>query len=124
MTNPTGSELALPATQVEELIRTIVKGLRAFQMYLPNNPVYQRAEQGIREAFRPIWSSTPQLTLAIVETDITWQGQVVYHQPSKHDSFAWMLYKDGMRHLTIRPGVEDDELVRFLQVVSRARMVR
>lgn len=123
MTIPTGSELALPATQVEELLRTIVKGLRAFQMYLPNNPVYQRAEQAIRNAFVPIWSSTQQLALTIVETDITWKEQVVYRQPSKHDSFAWMLYKDGMRHLTIRPGVEDEELVRFLQVVTRARML-
>ena len=123
MTTPTGSELALPVTQVEELIRTVVKGLRAFQMYLPNNPVYQRSEQAIREAFRPIWSTTPQLILAIVETDITWEDQVVYHQPSKHDSFAWMLYKDGMRHLTIRPGVEDAEMVRFLHVVSQARML-
>jgi hypothetical protein len=52
---PTGAELALPAQQVEELIRTIVKGLRAFQMYLPNNPIYQRAEQGIHDAFLPIW---------------------------------------------------------------------
>ncbi len=104
-------------------MRTIVKGLRAFQMYLPNNPVYQRAEQAIRDAFVPIWSSTQQLALTIVETDITWEEQVVYRQPSKHDSFAWMLYKDGMRHLTIRPGVEDEELVRFLQVVTRARML-
>lgn len=123
MTIPTGSELALPATQVEELLRTIVKGLRAFQMYLPNNPMYQRAEMAIREAFVPIWSSTQQLSLAIVETDIHWADHVVYRQPNRHDSFAWMLYKDGMRHLVIRPGVEDEELVRFLKVVSRARML-
>lgn len=123
MTIPTGSELALPATQVEELLRTIVKGLRAFQMYLPNNPVYQRAEHAIRDAFVPIWSSTQQLALTIVETDITWEEQVVYRQPNRHDSFAWILYKDGMRHLTLLPGVEDQELVRFLQVVTRARML-
>jgi hypothetical protein len=123
VTIPSGSELALPATQVEELLRTIVKGLRAFQMYLPNNPMYQRAEVAIREAFVPIWSSTQQLSLAIVETDILWADHVVYRQPNRHDSFAWMLYKDGMRHLVIRPGVEDEELVRFLKVVSRARML-
>ena len=34
-----------------------------------------------------------------------------------------MLYKDGMRHLVIRPGVEDEELIRFLKVVSQARML-
>lgn len=120
---PTGAELALPAQQVEELIRTIVKGLRAFQMYLPNNPMYVRSQQAIHDAFLPIWSSTPQLTLAVVETDLIWEEQVVYHQPTKSDSFAWMLYKDGMRLLTLRPGVEEEEIVSFLQVATRARML-
>jgi HEAT repeat protein len=121
---PTGAELALPAQQVEELIRTIVKGLRAFQMYLPNNPMYQRAEQGIHDAFLPIWSSTQQLTLSVVESDLVWGDQVVYRQPNRSESFAWMLYKDGMRLLTLKPGVEGEEIVRFLQVVSRARMLQ
>jgi HEAT repeat protein len=121
---PTGAELALPAQQVEELIRTIVKGLRAFQMYLPNNPIYQRAEQGIHDAFLPIWSSTQQLSLSVVESDLVWADQVVYRQPNRSESFAWMLYKDGMRLLTLKPGVEGEEIVRFLQVVSRARLLQ
>ncbi len=121
---PTGAELALPAQQVEELIRTIVKGLRAFQMYLPNNPIYQRAEQGIQDSFLPIWSSTQQLTLNVVESDLLWGEKVVYRQPNRSESFAWMLYKDGMRLLTLKPGAEGEEIVRFLQVVSRARMLQ
>ena len=123
MRMPTGAELALPAQQVEELIRTIVKGLRAFQMYLPNNPIYQRAQQSIHDAFLPIWSSTQQVILNVVETDLVWEEQVVYHQPVKADSFAWMLYKDGMRVLHLRPGAEEDEIVSFLQVVTRARLL-
>ena len=123
MKMPTGAELALPAQQVEDLIRTVVKGLRAFQMYLPNNPIYQRAQQAIHDAFLPIWSSTQQVTLSIVETDLIWEEQVVYRQPVKSESFAWMLYKDGMRLLTLRPGVEDDEIVSFLQVATRARLL-
>lgn len=123
MTMPSGAELALPVAQVEELLRTISKGLRAFQIYLPNNPIYQRGEQAIRDAFLPIWSSTPTLSLSLVETDVHWEEQVVYHQPSRHDSLAWLMYKDGMRHLNLRPGVETGEMVRFLQVVTRARML-
>ncbi|MGH7560094.1 MAG: HEAT repeat domain-containing protein [Gemmatimonadales bacterium] len=123
MTLPAGSELALPVQQVEELYRTLVKGVWAFQMYLPNNPIYQRSELAIREAFLPIWSSTPALTVTVVETDLVWDERVVYHQAQKHESFAWMLYKDGMRLLTLRPGVEEEEIIRFLHVVSRARLL-
>lgn len=123
MKMPTGAELALPAQQVEELIRTMVKGLRAFQMYLPNNPIYQRAQQAIHDAFLPVWSSTQQIILSIVETDLIWEEQVIYRQPVKSESFAWMLYKDGMRLLTLRPGAEDEEIVSFLQVATRARLL-
>ena len=123
MPPPTGAELALPASQVEELIRTIVKGLRAFQMYPPNNPIYQRNQQAIRDAFLPIWSGTPQLTLAVTESDLVWEERIVYHQDNRAESFAWMLYKDGMRLLRFRPGVEDDEIIGFLQVVSQARLL-
>ncbi len=117
------SALELPAQQVEELIRTLVKALRAFQMYLPNNPVYQRSIEALRAAFNPIWSGVPALELEVSESELIWQDQVVYRQPNRSESLAWMLYKDGLRRLTLRPGVEDDEIVRFLQTAVQARLL-
>ncbi len=122
MTDGLPGAVLLPPAQVEELLRTLVKGLRAFQMYLPNNPVYQRAGHNVRAAFLPLWASgLDRLTLQIVETDIVWEEQVVYHQPNKSESLAWTLFKDGMRVLTFFPGVEEEEIVRFLDIVQRAR---
>lgn len=124
MTPPSGAaELALPAQQVEELIKVIAKGLRAFQMYPPNNPMYQRSQQSIHDAFLPIWSSTPHLVFTVTENDLVWEEQVVYHQPNHPESLSWMLYQDGMRMLRFRPGVENEEIVSFLQLVSRARLL-
>jgi HEAT repeat protein len=114
----------LPASQISELILSLVKAMRAFQMYLPNNPIYQRAALQVRTAFDPIWAATDQLELQVVETDLHWEGEVVYQQLSKPDSFAWALYKDGMRVLTLRRGVEAQEIIRFLDVVNRARFLQ
>jgi hypothetical protein len=113
----------LPPAHVEELIKTLLKALRAFQMYLPNNPIYQKAQHNIVEAFRPIWEATDHLVLSIRETDFVWEENVVYTQPSKNESLAWTLYKDGMRILTIRQGAESRELPKFLAVVQKARML-
>ncbi|HSB53976.1 MAG TPA: HEAT repeat domain-containing protein [Gemmatimonadales bacterium] len=122
MTQGIPAPVVLPTREVEELLRTLVKGLRAFQMYLPNNPIYQRAVQAVRGAFVPIWASgLTSLVLQIVETDILWEEQTVYHQPNKSDSLAWGLFKDGMRVLTLFPGVEEDEIIRFLEIVQKAR---
>ncbi|MDX2120522.1 MAG: HEAT repeat domain-containing protein [Gemmatimonadota bacterium] len=122
MTQGMPAPAVLPQQQVEELLRTLVKGLRAFQMYLPNNPIYQRAIQNVRAAFLPIWGAgLDRLVLQVVETDLVWEEQVVYHQPNKSESLAWSLFKDGMRVLTLFPGVEEEEIVRFLDIVQRSR---
>lgn len=125
MTQGMPAPMVLPQQQVEELLRTLVKGLRAFQMYLPNNPIYQRAVQAVRAAFQPIWAvGVDRLVLQVVETDLIWEEQVVYHQPNKAESLAWSLFKDGMRVLTLFPGVEEEEIVRFLEMVQRARTLQ
>jgi HEAT repeat protein len=113
----------LPSSQVAELITGLAKALRAYHMYLPNNPIYQRAGDNLRVAFQPIWSVLDELVLTVAETDFLWEEQVVYHQLNKSESVAWVLYKDGMRSLTIRRGAEVEELPRFLEVINRARFL-
>ena len=113
----------LPASQVAELINGLVKALRAYHMYLPNNPIYQRASDNLRIAFQPIWAVLDELVLTVAETDFVWEEQVVYHQLNKAESIAWGLFKDGMRSLTIRRGAELEELPRFLETINRARFL-
>ncbi|HEX5004550.1 MAG TPA: HEAT repeat domain-containing protein [Gemmatimonadales bacterium] len=122
MTAPgTEFEQVLPPEQVEELLRTLVKASRAFQMYLPNNPMFHRAAKNLEAAFEPVWSAIDELVLTVQETDFVWEGTVVYHQLHKADSLAWTLYKDGLRVLTLRKGVEQEELPRLLRVVNQVR---
>ena len=91
-------------------------------MYLPNNPIYQRATDNLRAAFAPIWAVIDELVLTVAETDFVWEEQVVYHQLNKSESLAWGLFKDGMRSLTIKRGAEQEELPRFLEAINRARL--
>jgi HEAT repeat protein len=115
------STAVLPASQVAELIAVVVKGLRAFQMYMPNNPIYQRAIQNIRACFVPIWAAVEELVLKVAETEFIWEEQVVYRQLNKSESLAWGLFKDGMRMLTLRRGAEEEELIRLLTTINQAR---
>ncbi|MGD2135121.1 MAG: HEAT repeat domain-containing protein [Gemmatimonadales bacterium] len=98
-----------------------MKGLRAIQLYLPNNPVYQKAVENIRKAFEPVWQYTAELQLVVTETAMKWEGHVVLDQTNKSESVAWVLFKDGVRGLLFLPGVEDAEMERFLHVVHKGR---
>jgi len=102
-------------------MQVISKGMRATQLYLPNNPVYQRAVDNIRGAFRGVWQATDDVHFDIGETDMRWEDNVVYSQDQRNESIAWTLYKDGVRSLTFKPGVEDAEIVRFLAVLHQAK---
>jgi hypothetical protein len=100
------------------------KGMRATQLYLPNNPVYQRAVENIRGSFRQIWQATDDLHFEVGETDLRWEEAVVYHQDQKNESIAWTLFKDGVRSLVFKPGVEDQEVVGFLRVLHQAKTLQ
>ena len=82
------SPVLLVPSQVAELLQTMVKALRAFQMYLPNNPIYQRAIQNVRGAFGPIWAAADELVLTVAETEIVWEEEIVYQQINKGESLA------------------------------------
>jgi hypothetical protein len=114
-------EPALPASQIEDLMQVFLKALRATQLYLPNNPVYQRAVDNLRGAFRQVWQATDDLHLDVSEDSLRWEESVVYHQEQRTESIAWTLFKDGVRSIAFRPGVEDAEIIRFLAVLHHAK---
>jgi hypothetical protein len=107
---------------VEELMRLLVKAIRAQQLYASNNPMHKQALDALRAGFAKVWAETPELELAIGETDLQWLGVSVLADPVKSgDSLCWLLYKDGIRELRFVRGAEDGELVRFLDILGKAR---
>ena len=105
-------------------MQLVSKGMRATQLYLPNNPVYQRAVENLRGAFKQLWQSDDEIVFDVRETELRWDDQTVYSNDQKNDSIAWTLHKDGVRSLTLKRGVEDEEIVRFLAVMHKARTLQ
>jgi hypothetical protein len=114
------SEVEADTAAIVALLQAFLKALRAAQLYLPNNPVYQTAMENVRRAFPPVWELTDVLSLVVQETDLKWEGNVVLSQP-RAESLAWLLFKDGLRSIRIAQGGEDEELVRLLQAINKAR---
>ncbi len=121
MTEPGVADQLVDSTTVENLIQVLVKGLRAIQLYLPNNPIYQKAVENVRVAFGPVWEEYTELEIRVTESDLMWEGISVYSQPSKSESVAWVLFKDGVRSLALEQGVEEEEIVGLLEVIKQAQ---
>jgi hypothetical protein len=107
---------------VEELMRVLVKAIRAQQLYAANNPMHRQALDSLRTAFANVWTETPELALKVSETELQWSGVSVVADPVKSgDSLSWLLYKEGLRELRFVKGVEESEIVRLLDILGRAR---
>ena len=119
--NQFGVEPVADYKAVEQLIQALVKGLRAIQIYLPNNPIYEKACNRVTNAFEAVWGATDELILEVTDTEIRWEEQIVYSESNRSESVAWMLYEDGVRSVTMLPGVEEGEVIRFLEVLNRNR---
>ena len=107
---------------VEELMRLLVKAIRAQQLYAANNPMHKQALEALRTGFANVWADQQEIELKVSETELQWSDVSVLADPVKSgDSLAWLLYKDGLRELRFAKGVEESEIVRFLEILGRAR---
>jgi len=107
---------------VEEMLRLLSRAVRAHQMYLHNNPTYLRALENVRGAFPSIWQHTDELVFDVTDTQILIDGHPVFTEADKSgDALPWVLYKDGIRELQLARGVEEDEIVRLVQIMAKVR---
>lgn len=111
------------AILVEELLRALTKAFRAWQLYLPNNPMRERALEGARTAYSACWDDgLPMVRLQVREAGFLFEGHSVFEEQDRQsDGIPWILHRDGIRELTFSPDFEDASLDAFMAVLQRAR---
>ncbi len=106
---------------VENFLQILLKAFSAVQLYNPNNEVYLQVLDSLRAALTLVWQETDELEFTVSESELEWEDNKVLAQDDKADSIPWTLFKDGVRALTLTPGVEDREILAFLHVINEAR---
>src|SRR5687767_8299606 len=96
----------LPVAAVKELFVTLGKAIRAVQLYDENNPVYQRFVQSLRDALKLLWNDLDRLVVTIEEDRFALMGEEVYKAENRSDSLAFLFFKDGIREISLLPGIE------------------
>ena len=106
---------------VRSLFVTLGKTFRAYQLYDENNPVRRRFVEQLRTEFSGLWEDLDRLVVTIDEDHMYLDGSEVYKSENRNDSLAFLFFKDGVREISFRPGLETEELDHFLGVLQRAR---
>lgn len=111
------------APLVEEAFRALSKAFRAWQLYLPNNPMRERALDAARSSFAACLAEEGgALRVLVREGEFVVDGHVVHRELDRPtDGIPWILYRDGVRELTLHAGFESEALTPLLQILQRAR---
>jgi HEAT repeat protein len=111
----------LPLEAAKGLFVTLAKAFRAFQLYDENNPVRRRFLESLRGELQELWTEVDGLVVTVDEDHFYLRGQQGYRSEARSDSLAFLFFKDGIREITFLPGIEGEEIERFLSVLQRAR---
>jgi hypothetical protein len=112
--------LALDVKRVADWLQTLVKTVKASRLYLANNPQLQKFQVDLESRTWSCLKEIGDIPLEVQQFDFLFENYSVYHNADRNESLAFRFYADGVRGLTIREGLEPDELRSFLEVLRRA----
>ena len=106
------------AEQARAVIDSMFKLSKLQKLYNPNNEVIKKSREGFFKKVEEFFEESDEMGLRITPTEIIFSGKPIYENADRHKSFAFKMFKDSIRRVTIKKGVDQDELDRFLDIVG------
>lgn len=107
-------------SDVREVILQLVKAIKAIHIYGLQHPSSKNLYVPLYEKTVRLLKKVPEINLQIEQFSVLYQDELLYTENEKDLTIAFKLFRDGIRSLSIFDGLTLDELVLFLEIVSRA----
>lgn len=105
------------AAIAEQVLKVLTKLVNGRKIYAENNPRLQQFRDEFTAALKRMFEIEDELVLTIDQYVIRWNDRVVYENPKREESLAFILFKDGIGEVTIQEQAiasEVDQLVDIL----------
>lgn len=114
-------EAQAPAEHVaaaEQVMKALTKLVAGRKIYAANNPRLEQFRHDLGAAMRRFFEYEDELVLDIEQFVIRWSDSVVYENPRREESLAFLLFKDGIGEVTFRPKSVGDEVERLIEMLA------
>jgi hypothetical protein len=111
--DPTAAKAA--SAWVQQFART----LKTCRLYDGDNPTVIRLREDLAAALPRLLAEAGDLALAFTPTDVLCEDESLYPARSREDNLALPFYRDGVRALTLRQGIEPSEIDTLLDLLLR-----
>ncbi len=116
-----GDELRV---EVQEVVRGLAKALRTHLLYEGSaNPALDRFVEQLQKGLEALWRQASHVALTVEEREILYDGSAVYSSEDR-ENLAFLLYRDGVREISLYRGFEREELATFLGLLARVQRIR
>ena len=99
-------------------LRALAHTARSFILYDAANERIRGFLEDARAKIEHYLATHGEMNLEVRPWDIVLGGEVVYSDKDRERSLAFRLYRDGVRRLVIRPGLEWDEIIALIGILS------
>lgn len=100
-----------------EVFLTLSKAVKTLKLYPDTSPLRQRFMAELTEKFNRFLDEYGDLIMKVKQTEFLYQGEVVYSYPSTEENIAFKFYGDGIRELAFTEGLEEKEILDFIDVI-------
>jgi len=102
----------------KDIIQAILKSKKILRMYPSNNPIYIKTLEDTYSKFREFFYYNDELQLKIKQNEIFCGPEQVFSSSEKEDNLALFFFKDGLREITFKKGLTNDEMESFFKVIT------
>jgi hypothetical protein len=103
---------------VKDILQNLIKAKKTLRMYPQNNPIYVKTLEDSYIKFKNFFDYKENLILKIKQNSIFYDLEQIYYNPEKEDNMALLFFKDGLRELTFKKGLPQEELEEFLRIIA------
>jgi hypothetical protein len=102
----------------KNLIRAILKSKKMLQIYPANNAICRAAVDEVYSIASGYLNAYGNITLLVRPNGLFIDSEEVYHSDEKTDNIAMYFFREGIREISIREGLEKFELEEFLKLIG------
>ncbi len=105
---------------VREICARFQGACRAMHLYPPGHSMIESQMKPLASSLSAFLSQHDSLPLQVEESSLEYRGEEVFRQDELRDDLAFMLYREGVRLLTLHAGLDHEELNGLVECFSRA----
>lgn len=115
-----GSSSSAAVESAKKACARLHQGYRDHRLYPVGHPTTRNTMELVRTAVDAHLDSVGTLNLRVTDSSLVFEGQEVYTHAESRDNLAFLMFRDGIRALSLTPGIEPGELETLIDCMARA----